>query len=201
MMQLLAFFSVYLLGGLGCVFFASIRCKRRNLLDLASMLLLWPLCAPFLFASMEPEQARSMAQCPPEVEMRVLAKHCQDLKVRVGEIDGLLGHDKWKRDLVTSRRADLDPTSPATRAALEALSVQLSHIERLHFLRKVHQAELEETQALLEQLRSQEQLSRFLGAPGAEGDLRLDAIRERIADSELMLASETELISLCHESL
>lgn len=201
MMQLLAFFSVYLLGGVGCVLFASIRCKRRNLLDLVSMLLLWPLCAPFLFASMEPAHTRSTRQRPPEAEMRVLSKHCEDLKTRVGEIDGLLGHDKWKRDVVTSKRAGLDPSSPATRAALEALSLQLEHIERLHFLRKVHQAELEETQALLDQLQSQEELSRFLGAPGGEGDLRLDAIRERIADSELMLASETELISLCHESL
>lgn len=199
-MQLLAFFSVYLLGGLGCVVFAILRCGRRNPLDLGSMLLLWPLCAPFLISTGSRPPPQPGARAPKE-EMRVLAKHCQSLQSRLAEIDHLLGQEDWNREGTASKRADLDPDSPSAKPTIASLSVRLEHIERLHFLRKVHVDELEDAQGLLDQVRSQEQLSRFLETRDGDELPQLDAIRERIADSEMMLASETELIALCHESL
>jgi hypothetical protein len=199
--QLLAFFSVYLLGGVGCALFAAIRCARRHPLDLATMVLLWPLCAPFLFASPVPAPGGHHRSCPPEEVMRVLSTHCEDLGARLQEIDAVLGQESWDPEVVASKRAGLGPDGSSVSQAGDALSVRLDHIERLHFVRKVHATELEEAQALLDQLQSQEQLSRFLVPTEGDEHLHLDAIRERIADSERMLASETELIALCHESL
>lgn len=200
-MQLMAFFLVYLLGGVGCAVFALLRCGRSNPLDLLSMVLLWPLCAPFLFASTpgkaEPERGRR----PPEEQMQVLARHCEKLISRLVEIDAVLSQEDWSREQMASKRADLDKGSGPAKLAMDALSVRLEHIERLHFLRKVHADELEDAQALLDQMRSQAQLSRFLEPREGDEMPHLADIRERIADSELMLASETELIALCHESL
>ena len=133
--------------------------------------------------------------------MRVLAQHCQNLHARLAEIDSLLGQEDWNREGMSSKGADLDPESPSTKPTIASLSVRREHIERLHFLKKVHVDELEDARGLLDQLRSQEQLSRLLESRDGDELPHLDAIRERIADSEMMLASETELIALCHESL
>ena len=65
-MQLMAFFLVYLLGGVGCAVFALLRCGRSNPLDLLSMVLLWPLCAPFLFASTDSNPGSARSRRPPE---------------------------------------------------------------------------------------------------------------------------------------
>ena len=200
-MQLMAFFLVYLMGGVGCAVFALLRCGRSNPLDLLSMVLLWPLCAPFLFASSDSKAEAARSRRSPEEQAQTLAKHCEKLMSRLAEIDLVLGQEDWSREQVASKRADLDTGTGPGKVAMDALSVRLEHIERLHFLRKVHADELEDAQALLDQLRSQAQLSRFLEPREGDEMPHLADIRERIADSELMLASETELIALCHESL
>ncbi len=198
-MQLLAFASVYLLAGAGCTAFALLRCGRRHPLDLLSMITLWPLCAPFLFAEMvRPWPAISRS---PEEEREVLAAHGRRLQLRLVEIDSLLGQEDWNPESLTRQRKALDPQHPSTKSAVDSLSLRLDYIERLTFLRKIHADELEEANALLEQLKSQEQLSRFLGASDGEVLPPLDAIRSRIADSECVLASEAELMALCHQSL
>ncbi len=197
----MALFLVYLLGGVGCALFALLRCGRSNALDLLSMVLLWPLCAPFLFAAGATTARAVHSRRPPEEQMKVLTKHCEKLRARLAEIDAVLGQKQWSRDEMMSKRKGLDEDSGPVSLAMDAISVRLEHIERLHFLRKVHAHELEDAQALLDQLRSQTQLSRFLETREGDEMPHLADIRERIADSELMLASETELMALCHESL
>jgi hypothetical protein len=165
------------------------------------MVLLWPLCAPFLFAKAGDDESLVHSKRSPEEQGEVLARHCEKLKSRLAEIDLVLGQENWNREQMASKRADIATGPGPAKPAIDAISVRLEHIERLHFLRKVHADELEDAQALLDQLRSQAQLSRFLESREGDEAPHLEDIRERIADSEQMLASETELIALCHESL
>jgi hypothetical protein len=199
--QLLGFFVVYLFGGVGCAIFAFLHFARRNPLDLLSMVLLWPLCAPFLFADAPRRSAALPAQPRPEEEREILSTHCGHLEGRLREIDVLLSQEDWNPERLAAKRNQLSPDHMPSRSAFESLTVRMEHIERLAFLRKVRADELEEAQSLLDQLNSQEQLSRFLVARDGEALSHLDAIRARIADSESVLASEAELIALCHESL
>jgi hypothetical protein len=199
--QLVGFFVVYLFGGVGCAAFAFLHFARRNPLDLLSMVLLWPLCAPFLFAGAPQRSAALPAQARPEEEREILSTHCRHLEGRLREIDVLLSQEDWNPERLAAKRSQLGPDHGPSRSAFESLTVRMEHIERLAFLRKVRADELEEAQSLLDQLNSQEQLSRFLVARDGEALSHLDAIRARIADSESVLASEAELIALCHESL
>lgn len=195
-MQVLAFFAVYLVGGVGIAAYALLRCARRHPLDLAVLTLLWPLCGPFLFGSPQPAGASR----PRRDEGVALATRCQELRGRLVEIDLLLGHKDWNPRRLRERHRNIGAGNQVHKAAQESLAVRLEHIERLTFLRKVHADELDEAQSLLDRLKSQEQLSRFLPQRG-QCPSDLEDIRARIADAESVLASEAELIALCHESL
>ncbi len=193
--------SVYLVGGFGIATFALFLGALHNAFEFLSLVLLWPLCAPFLFAGPRRKPGASLEFHQPEQEREVLSSHCRLLQGRLQDIDALLAKEEWNPQYLARKRKDLDPDHASSRTAIESLSVRLEHIERLRLLRNVHADELEEVRSLLDQLNSQEQLSRFLVARDDETLSDLEAIRARVADSESVLASEAELIALCHESL
>ncbi len=188
--QLLAFAALYLLGGVGCLVFAQIRVAPRPLLEFFVIPLLWPLYAPFILAgaSDASEEFHSPLQ-----ERELLEQRFQRGLLRLSEIDGLLKTADWDRG---NLMAELGKTTQGSAVAREALQHRIEHVDRLTLVRKVTAEELEVVRGLLEQLKAQTELSRFLESKDLDRGLQLDEARERIARTEATLATETELLTL-----
>ncbi len=185
--QLLAFAALYLLGGLGCLVFAQLRAGPRPLLEFLAIPLLWPLYAPFILAGAS-EELRS-----PVEERELLEQRYQRGLLRLSEIDGLLKTADWDRgNLVT----ELGRAAQGSAVSREALQHRIEHVDRLSLVRKVTAEELEVVRGLLEQLKAQTELSRFLESGDLGRGLQLDEVRERIARTEATLATETEMLTL-----
>lgn len=195
-MQLLALFVLYVVAGLGCTAAARVH-GHRHVGDLVALLVLWPLYAPFVLSD---RHARGMPPTAAPVDATVLLEtRSQQMAERLAEIDALLATPEWNRVAVQQQLDEL--ADPDRHQALRAsLRMRLEHIDRLHFLRKLHADELEAAGALLQQRRAQVQLSRFIEPADQHTGAHLHDIRARILSAEDTLASETELLSLCRES-
>ena len=188
--QLLSLLAVYILVGMGCAL-AAHHIRRRHLLELLVLALLWPIYAPFVLST-------SKGRAPESDEMEALTSRLEQITARLVEIDQLLATKEWDQTLVGQQR---DKVAKGGHSQLrESLTIRMEHIEQLHFLRKLHVDELEAADALLEQRKAQVQLSRFIDTEGVEAQAKLQELRDKVLAAEDQLASETVLLSLCRES-
>lgn len=189
---------LYLVVGLGAAT-ALIIARRRATepVDVALLISLWPLFAPFLLMRAQ-QPTTATDTIPAEIEIiaellpnaatgRHLAERLERARLRVAEIDAVLATEPFDEDHIRRRLAEL--TARGEERAAESTLRRLHLLERLREFRARYQRQLDEVAELFAQLHVQAQVVRVVGG-GDDAHALVSELMERVRGLDAILEVE-----------
>ncbi len=210
-MKLLELAVLYGLIGVGCGLAAAVlrRGEPRRASDALLVAVLWPVYGPFLLASAKgmdagegPEtdflhalrlaEGTPLAPLLPDAStVRALTHRLREAASKVREIDALLRLPGYDVSEAAARAEQLQRAG--SECALSAATMRVQNIRRLRGLRDRFARELEDLSELLAQLRTQADVVRLAGAPGADSRELVGQIIARVEGLDRMMDEEAWL--------